>query len=92
MDCAPISLTFEQSEEPTDMKLEIIKEEPNNRVEEAGEQDDNGVLSSFDISTKDQIPNDGTLEHGSNMQETERNKTRLMRSIFELSPRTPQLL
>lgn len=90
MESAPINLTFEKSESPFEVKLEIIKEEPTNPKEEPEKED--GVLSPFDLSTKDQIPNDGTLDLGGTIEETKRRKSRLVRSIFELSPRTPQLL
>lgn len=49
----PINLTFEESEPQLEMQLEIIKEEPNNIVEDRDEEGESGILSPFDMSSKD---------------------------------------
>jgi hypothetical protein len=48
----PLNLTFEESEPQVELQLEIIKEEPKEIVEDKDEEDEDGLLSPFDQSTK----------------------------------------
>ena len=48
----PLNLTFEESEPVQELKLEIIKEEPKDVVEDKDEEEEDGLLSPFDQSSK----------------------------------------